>query len=157
MREALPPRDSAPSDRVRGTAAPNGKDPGRGRLPRASAGVASAPLQLWNSVLTRSCSYSRQTPVSSATAPNGESRRRSVPPAALGASTEGGPARVYAAPFASLTASVSAGTTSKRSATTPTSATSKMGASGSLLMATMKFEPFIPTRCWMAPEIPQAM
>jgi hypothetical protein len=39
--------------------------------------------------------------------------------------------------FASFTALVSAGTISKRSPTTPTSATPKMGASASLLMATM--------------------
>src|SRR5574342_298867 len=32
-----------------------------------------------------------------------------------------------------------------------------MGASGSLLMATMTFDPFMPARCWMAPEIPTAM
>ena len=30
------------------------------------------------------------------------------------------------------------------------------GASASLLMATMHCEPFMPTRCWMAPEIPTA-
>ena len=39
----------------------------------------------------------------------------------------------------------------------PRSATEKMGASWSLLMATMFFEFFMPTRCWVAPEIPQAM
>jgi len=60
-------------------------------------------------------------------------------------------------PFAALTALVSAGTISNRSATTPMSATSKIGASGSLLMAMMKFEPFMPTRCWIAPEMPTAM
>src|ERR1017187_9019194 len=32
-----------------------------------------------------------------------------------------------------------------------------MGAFGSLLMATMVRDPFIPTRCWMAPEMPIAM
>src|SRR6266851_4596265 len=32
-----------------------------------------------------------------------------------------------------------------------------MGASASLLMATMVFEPFMPARCWMAPEMPAAM
>src|SRR5512138_1985088 len=31
-----------------------------------------------------------------------------------------------------------------------------MGASGSLLTATITFEPFIPARCWIAPEIPAA-
>src|SRR5438094_10623479 len=32
-----------------------------------------------------------------------------------------------------------------------------MGASGSLLTATMVLLPFIPARCWIAPEIPAAM
>ncbi len=31
-----------------------------------------------------------------------------------------------------------------------------MGASGSLFTATMTFEPFMPARCWMAPEMPTA-
>jgi len=39
----------------------------------------------------------------------------------------------------------------------PKSAIWKIGASGSLLMATMFFEPFMPTMCWVAPEIPHAM
>jgi hypothetical protein len=36
------------------------------------------------------------------------------------------------------------------------SASSKIGASGSLLIATMVFNVCIPARCWMAPEIPTA-
>src|SRR5687768_17553462 len=32
-----------------------------------------------------------------------------------------------------------------------------MGASGSLLIATIVLEPFIPAMCWMAPEMPAAM
>ena len=32
-----------------------------------------------------------------------------------------------------------------------------MGASASLLTATMHLESFMPARCWMAPEIPRAM
>jgi hypothetical protein len=32
----------------------------------------------------------------------------------------------------------------------------KIGASPSLLMATITFESFIPETCWMAPEIPMA-
>ena len=32
-----------------------------------------------------------------------------------------------------------------------------MGASGSLLIATMVFESFMPARCWIAPEMPTAM
>ncbi len=59
-------------------------------------------------------------------------------------------------PLAVLTASVSFGTTSKRSPTTPRFATSKIGASGSLLIAMMKFDDFMPTRCWIAPEMPHA-
>lgn len=33
----------------------------------------------------------------------------------------------------------------------------KMGASGSLLIATITLESFMPARCWMAPEMPMAM
>ena len=36
------------------------------------------------------------------------------------------------------------------------SATWKMGASASLLIATMVFESFMPERCWIAPEMPTA-
>ena len=32
----------------------------------------------------------------------------------------------------------------------------KMGASSSLLIATMIFESFMPARCWIAPEMPTA-
>lgn len=42
---------------------------------------------------------------------------------------------------------VSSGTALNKSATKPMSATWKMGASGSLLMATMVFESFMPARC----------
>src|SRR3954453_18433505 len=52
--------------------------------------------------------------------------------------------------------SVAAGTTVFRSPTTPKSASSKIGASGSLLMATMVFEVCMPARCWIAPEMPTA-
>ena len=51
------------------------------------------------------------------------------------------------APRAFFTSSVRAGRIWKRSPTTPRSATRKMGASGSLLMATMCFEDDIPARC----------
>src|SRR3989344_3566873 len=37
------------------------------------------------------------------------------------------------------------------------SATLKIGASGSLLIATITLESFMPAKCWMAPEIPAAM
>ena len=45
----------------------------------------------------------------------------------------------------------------KRSPTIPMSATSKIGASGSLLIATMVRASLMPVRCWMAPEMPMAM
>ena len=51
---------------------------------------------------------------------------------------------------------VRAGTTWKRSPTTPRSDSPKMGASASLLMATIRFAPFIPTTCWVAPLMPTA-
>ena len=56
-----------------------------------------------------------------------------------------------------LSASISFGSTLWTSPTMPRSATAKIGASGSLLMAMMFLEPFIPTRCWVAPEMPAAM
>ena len=56
-----------------------------------------------------------------------------------------------------FTSSVSRGTIWCRSPTTPRSAYSKMGAFGSLLMATMVPAACMPTLCWIAPEIPQAM
>ncbi len=52
---------------------------------------------------------------------------------------------------------VSAGTTWNRSPTIPKSATRKIGALGSELIATITRELSIPTRCWIAPEIPTAM
>lgn len=51
---------------------------------------------------------------------------------------------------------VSSGTISKRSPTSPRSATWKMGASSSLFMAMIVFESFIPARCCIAPEMPTA-
>src|SRR2546423_968626 len=53
--------------------------------------------------------------------------------------------------------SVSFGTIWCRSPTTPRSAYSKIGAFGSLLIATITFAPCMPTLCWIAPEIPTAM
>ena len=50
-----------------------------------------------------------------------------------------------------------AGRTLCTSPTMPRSATEKIGASASLLMAMMFFEPFMPTMCWVAPEMPAAM
>ena len=60
-------------------------------------------------------------------------------------------------PLRAWTSSVSFGTIVCRSPTTPRSANSKIGAFGSLLIATIVFELCIPTLCWIAPEMPQAM
>ena len=54
------------------------------------------------------------------------------------------------------TSSVSFGRISFRSPTTPRSAYSKIGAFGSLLIATIRLELCIPTLCWIAPEMPTA-
>ena len=54
------------------------------------------------------------------------------------------------------TSSTSFGTISCRSPTTPRSENSKIGAFASLLIATITFEPCIPTLCWIAPEMPSA-
>src|SRR5262249_34586508 len=48
------------------------------------------------------------------------------------------------------------GMTWNRSPTMPKSVISKIGASGSLLMAMMVLEVCMPARCWIAPEIPAA-
>ena len=60
-------------------------------------------------------------------------------------------------PLRARTSSVSFGTIVCRSPTTPRSANSKIGAFGSLLIATIVFELCIPTLCWIAPEMPHAM
>ena len=52
--------------------------------------------------------------------------------------------------------SVRAGSTWNRSPTTPRSAIARSGASASLLIATIRFAPFIPTMCCKAPLIPAA-
>lgn len=53
--------------------------------------------------------------------------------------------------------SVISGTALNRSATKPKSETWNIGASGSLLIATIVLESFMPAKCWMAPDIPIAM
>src|SRR5512132_4344047 len=60
-------------------------------------------------------------------------------------------------PLRARTSSVSFGTISCTSPTTPRSENSKIGACGSLLIATITPDACIPTLCWIAPEIPQAM
>ena len=52
--------------------------------------------------------------------------------------------------------SIRAGRTVCRSPTTPKSAIWKIGAFGSLLIATMVRDPCMPARCWIAPEMPPA-
>ena len=52
--------------------------------------------------------------------------------------------------------SVSSGTTLNRSPTRPMSATWKIGASSSLLIAMIVLLSFMPARCWIAPEMPTA-
>src|SRR5262249_19785348 len=52
--------------------------------------------------------------------------------------------------------SVRAGRIWNRSPTTPRSAMLRIGASASLLIATIRRAPFIPTACWSAPLIPAA-
>ena len=59
-------------------------------------------------------------------------------------------------PFFALTASVSLGMILLRSPTMPRSENSKIGAFGSLLIATMFSEDCMPTLCWIAPEMPAA-
>jgi hypothetical protein len=60
-------------------------------------------------------------------------------------------------PLRACSSSMSWGTTLSTSPTTPRSASLKIGASASLLMATMFLLPFMPTVCCMAPLMPQAM
>jgi hypothetical protein len=50
-----------------------------------------------------------------------------------------------------------AGSTSRVSPTIPRFAIRKIGALGSVLIATMVWEDFIPITCWTAPDIPHAM
>ena len=56
----------------------------------------------------------------------------------------------------SQTACSSSGTSLNRSPTSPKSAISKIGASASLLIATIVPASLMPVRCWIAPEMPIA-
>src|SRR3954447_8581494 len=80
-------------------------------------------------------------------------RRRDVVPRVERRRIVGGPHE----PLRALTSSVSFGTTSCTSPTTPRSENSKIGAFESLLIATITPADCIPTLCWIAPEMPQAM
>ena len=60
-------------------------------------------------------------------------------------------------PLRASSSLMSWGTTLSTSPTMPRSASLKIGASASLLIATMFLLPFMPTVCCMAPLIPQAM
>lgn len=66
------------------------------------------------------------------------------------------PVVYYFVASAALSFSVSAGTILLRSPTIPKSATSKIGAVSSLLIAMMMSDSSMPARCWIAPEIPIA-
>src|SRR3954452_12656351 len=66
-------------------------------------------------------------------------------------------ARDLGQPLRLVISSVSCGATWNRSPTTPKSAISKIGASGSLLIATIVLDVCMPARCWIAPEMPTAM
>ena len=92
--------------------------------------------------------------------PGGRLRRAALASQPLGSSAKTGPAALpqpAAGPFFRQSFSVSSGTILNRSPTRPMSATWKIGASSSLLMATIVLESFIPARCWIAPEIPIAI
>src|SRR5579862_5026693 len=67
----------------------------------------------------------------------------------------GGRARAQVA-FRRWISAVRAGSTVNRSPTMPKSARAKIGASASLLMATIVLAVCMPARCWIAPEIPTA-
>ena len=70
--------------------------------------------------------------------------------------TVSGPPPPRRQPLRWLICSVAAGSTVCRSPTTPKSTSSKIGASSSLLTATIVLEVCMPARCWMAPEMPSA-
>src|SRR5690606_37252051 len=59
-------------------------------------------------------------------------------------------------PLRVLTSSVACGSTVNRSPTTPKSTSWKIGASSSLLIATIVLDVCMPARCWIAPEMPAA-
>src|SRR5258705_2199923 len=63
----------------------------------------------------------------------------------------------YLCALTSWTAFASAGTISNASPTMPKSAILKIGASASLLIATITLDVRMPARCWIAPEMPTAM
>src|SRR5215212_5167411 len=62
----------------------------------------------------------------------------------------------FAQPLVFSIASVACGSTVNRSPTTPKSTSSKIGASSSLLTATIVLDVCMPARCWIAPEMPLA-
>src|SRR5690606_26653047 len=70
---------------------------------------------------------------------------------------EGAPPHVPQGSAEPQSFSVSSGTILNRSPTRPMSATWKIGASSSLLIAMIVLESFMPARCWIAPEMPTAI
>ncbi len=84
-----------------------------------------------------------------------------APGAVQGVRGRGGPQRTCSCTAAFSQSTTAAARSPGRSGTgrptRPISATSKIGASPSLLMATMVRASLMPVRCWMAPEMPIAM
>ena len=81
--------------------------------------------------------------------------RRSMPTVGRGDRTAA--AWLGASDWFSLPGARSSGTIWNRSPTRPTSSHLEIGASLSLLMATMVRASLMPVRCWIAPEMPMAM
>ena len=83
--------------------------------------------------------------------------RTTAPPAFSEAAARQAHSLVGAQPLRLVISSVAVGSTVCRSPTTPKSTSSKIGASSSLLTATIVLEVCMPARCWIAPEMPLAM
>ena len=164
------PRRTTGSRRRRAAAA---AAPGRAPRPRAGASPGALPFSSTATGTSPSCAA-----VSASAAASWPSRIAAASPAGPGADDEhadldrirvrGLGDRLGVAPRRrdsrrasralrrSRTSRVSSGTISFRSPTTPRSAYSKIGACGSLLIATIVPEPCMPTLCWIAPEMPTA-
>ena len=163
------PRRTRGSRRRRAAAAA-----GRDRAPRPRAGASRAPCP---SRAPRPAPRRAPPAVSASAAASWPSRIAAASPAgpapttstptSIGSASDGSPiasASLHGGgKSAGLTrcgararAASARGTISFRSPTTPRSAYSKIGACGSLLIATIVPEPCIPTLCWIAPEMPTA-
>ena len=116
-----------------------------GHVPGHLAGLPPAPARQWPAVVVTVGPVGRRLAVTE------------DPEVLHGAGLTGRVRGTRRLQLRAFRASISLGTTLCTSPTIPRSATEKMGASRSLFTATMFFDPFIPTRCWVAPEIPRAM